>query len=68
MPTKRKTLSEQLREFLLRDGRTRYRICRLTGLNQGALSRFVRGKGRLGQDSIDKLAAVLRLKLMREDE
>lgn len=61
-------VSEQLREFINQDERTRYRICLLAGVDQGQLSRFMRGTGRLGQDTMDELCRVLRLRLVRDDE
>ena len=55
---KQSTLSDQLREFILQDERTRYRLWKLSGVDAGQLSRFVRGKGRLGHNSFDALGQV----------
>jgi hypothetical protein len=65
---KQQTMSEQLRDFILQDGRSRYRLCKLSGVDAGQLSRFVRGQGRLGQDAADALGQVLRLRLVQDAE
>jgi hypothetical protein len=65
---KHETISDQLREFILQDGRSRYRLCKLSGVDAGQLSRFVRSQGRLGQDAADALGTVLRLRLVQDDE
>lgn len=57
------TISGQLREAIERSGESRYAIAQATGVNQAALSRFVRGQSGLTSDSIDKLAAYLGLEL-----
>ena len=65
---KKTTISDQLRDFMNNDPRSRYRLCKLTGVDAGQLSRFARGKGRLGQDAADAIAAVLRLRIVQDDE
>ena len=65
---KQEKLSDQLRDFILNDPRSRYRLCLLSGVDKGEMSRFVRCKGRLGQDAADAIAAVLRLRLVQDDE
>lgn len=66
--TKQATLSEQLRAFIEAGPMTRYAISKETGIDQGQLHRFVNGTGRLGQDTIDALGRVLRLRLVQDGE
>jgi transcriptional regulator with XRE-family HTH domain len=47
----------------MRASMTRYRIAQDTGITEGQLSRFVHGKGKLSQDSIDTLAGYLGLEI-----
>jgi transcriptional regulator with XRE-family HTH domain len=51
-------LTDQIRAAVDASGMTRYRICKAIGLNQGTLSRFMRGGG-LSLDTLDKLAGFL---------
>jgi transcriptional regulator with XRE-family HTH domain len=60
------TVSEQLRRAIERSGMTRYEIAARTGVDQATLSRFVHRKSGLAQDSIDKLCALLGLRLVSE--
>jgi transcriptional regulator with XRE-family HTH domain len=57
------TVSEQLRDAIVTAGITRYRIAKDTGVNQAALSRFIRGITSLDLITADKLCAYLRLEL-----
>ncbi|HEX4143775.1 MAG TPA: helix-turn-helix transcriptional regulator [Pirellulales bacterium] len=61
---KRPTISDQLREAIAQSELTRYEIWKRSGVDQGALSRFVNGKQSLTLDIVDKLADVLGLKLV----
>ena len=44
-------------------GMSRYAICKAIGFNQGAMSRFMSGKGGLSLEMIDRLAEVLGLEV-----
>ena len=56
-------LSDQLRRAIEESEMTRYRISKLTGIDQATLSRFVHGECGMLMESLDKLAAVLDLRL-----
>jgi len=61
-------LSEQLQRIILDGELTRYRICKLAGIDQGQLHRFVTtGKG-ISIETLDKIAAVLRLRLVVDSD
>ena len=66
MTTKRKPLSEQLREAILTADMSRYRIAKETGLTEAGLSRFVNGICGLSLDSIDKIGECLGLRIVVE--
>ena len=61
MARKQKSFSEQLRQAIQQDGRSRYRISLNTGISQGQLSRFMHSKGGLSLRSIDRLCSCLEL-------
>ncbi len=56
-------LSDQIRRALKESEMTRYRISKLSGIDQAVLSRFVHGEGGMTVESLDKLAEVLELRL-----
>lgn len=58
------TVSGQLRAAIEAAPVSRYRIAKETGLEQSALSRFVRVKKGLDLSSVDKLAEYLGLELV----
>ena len=58
---KSKPFSDQIRERVEASGRSRYAICKAIGFNQGAMSRFMSGKGGLSLDVLDRLAELLGL-------
>ena len=58
--------SDQIRDAVIASGMSRYAICKAIGLNQGAMSRFMSGKGGLSLDTLDRLAEVLRLAVVVE--
>ena len=64
------TLSAQLRRIIADSGRSRYDICKQAGINPAHLHRFFRDQhgGRLTNDTIDKLGAALRLRLVVDPE
>lgn len=62
------TLSDQLRGIIERGPMTRYAISKACGVSESQLSKFIHGTCRLTNDSMDKIAAVLRLRLVQDDE
>ncbi|WP_428937286.1 helix-turn-helix domain-containing protein [Fontivita pretiosa] len=58
------SISDRLREAILRSGQSRYAIARATGISQAALSRFMSGKRGLSLGSADKLAEYFGLQLL----
>ncbi len=63
MARRQTTFSEQLREAIRQEERSRYRISLETGIAQGQLSRFMQGKCGLSLRSIDLLCECLGLGL-----
>jgi len=63
------SFSDQLRRIIADSGRSRYSICKAAGVDPGQLHRFVNDRpgGRLTNDTIDKLFAALRLRLVVQD-
>ncbi|MHC4947203.1 MAG: helix-turn-helix domain-containing protein [Planctomycetota bacterium] len=61
---RRETLSDQIRRAVLDSDLTRYRIWQETGIDQAALSRFVRGDAGLSLDALDRLADLLDLNIV----
>ena len=57
-------LSDQLRTFISQV-ETLTKLAEASGVDTGALSRFVRGQRSLTMDSVDSLGHALRLKLVR---
>ena len=60
--------SEQLRRIVRECEETRYRISQETGIGEAALSKFVHGERGLSLESLDKLAALLRLEVVRASD
>jgi len=65
MARKRKTLTEQLRELIEKDEKSRYRIAKETGLTEPALCRFVKGRMGLTLANADRIAKCLNLALVK---
>ena len=61
MARKQHSFSEQLRDAIGQDERSRYRISMETGIPQGQLSRFMHDKGGLSLRSVDLLCECLGL-------
>jgi transcriptional regulator with XRE-family HTH domain len=61
MKRKRAKLSGQIRRAVDACGLSRYRICKETGIDQGAFSRFMAGKVGLTMAHLDAVADVLGL-------
>ena len=60
-------MSDQIREAIEGSGLSRYRICRDTGIDQAAMSRFMAGTG-ITTDTIDKLADYLDLEIIQKQK
>ena len=58
---KPKDLSSQLRAAINASPMTRYRICKLTGISQSGMSRFMAGEGGLTLAALDRIAMLLEL-------
>ncbi len=56
-------LSDQIRGAVRESDMTRYEIWKATGIDQGALSRFVAGKAGMSFESLDRLADLLGLNI-----
>jgi plasmid maintenance system antidote protein VapI len=56
-----KRLSDQIRDAVDASGVSRYAICKAIGFDQGAMSRFMAGKGGLSTEMLDRLAELLGL-------
>jgi len=65
MARKQQSFSEQLREAIDQDERSRYRISMETGIPQGQLSRFMHDKGGLSLRSVDRLCECLGLAMTK---
>jgi len=65
MARKTKKISDQIRDAMKASPLTRYRISKMTGIDQTALMRFERGEVGLLLDNIDKLASVLGLSVVK---
>ena len=62
MDNKRR-FSDQIRDKVNASKMSRYAICKAIGLNQGAMSRFMSGKGGMSLETIDRLAELLGLSI-----
>ena len=67
MARKQHSFSEQLRQAIGQDERSRYRISMETGIPQGQLSRFMHDKGGLSLRSVDRLCECLGLKITAQN-
>lgn len=57
-------LSDQIRQAIAECGETRYRICKATGINEAALSKFFHGERGLSLDTLDLLAEYLHIEII----
>ena len=60
------SFSDQLRRCIEESEMSRNQICIAAEIDPGHLHRFVHGEGRLTNDSMDKLVAVLGLRLTKD--
>ncbi|QDV32371.1 helix-turn-helix domain-containing protein [Tautonia plasticadhaerens] len=56
--------SDQIRDAVNASGMSRYALCKAIGLNQGAMSRFMSGKGGMSLENLDRLAELLGLSIV----
>lgn len=63
MKAKRVKLSDQLRNAIENSGKSRYLICKETGIGEATMSRFMHGTGGLSVDSLDRIADCLGLNI-----
>jgi hypothetical protein len=61
-------LSEQLQRIILEGELSRYRICKMAGIDQGQLHRFVTTGRGISIETLDRIGQALRLRLVVEDE
>ena len=65
MARKRSTkLSQQLRDAIDASGMSRYAICKATGIDQAAMSRFMAGRAGMTLANIDAVFQLLELDVM----
>jgi hypothetical protein len=60
----KRSVINDLRKAVFRCGKTRYRICKETGILQSTLSRFVHGQTGLGPDAFDALCECIGARLV----
>jgi plasmid maintenance system antidote protein VapI len=65
MPSRAKTISDQLRAAILSAPVTRYRMAKEAGVSEAVLSRFVNGETGLRMAIADRLAVYLKLELRK---
>jgi DNA transposition AAA+ family ATPase len=65
MPENETSISNQLRAFILQDPRSASRLAREAGIDPAGLSRFLNGKQGINLESADRLAKLLRLRLVK---
>jgi len=65
MSKHRTKLSDQIRQAVDESGMSRYRICKLLGIGQSTMSRFMAGEW-LGIENFDALADLLGLNLSQD--
>ena len=66
MTKKRKPFSQEIREAIASAEITQYRLFKETGIAQPTLSRFMKGKGGLSTEGLDRIAATLGLHVVVE--
>ena len=64
MKAKRTQLSDQVRQAIDGSGESRYAICKATGLDPTALSRFMSGERGISTTMLDTLADYLELDIV----
>ena len=67
MPKQWKMLSDQVREAVDASRMSRYRICKLVGIAEATMSRFMSGKGGLSMKNLDALGKLLDLRIVHKE-
>lgn len=57
------TLTDQIRHSVRQSELSHYEICRQTGIDKASMSRFINGRHGLSMAHLDKLAALLGLRI-----
>ena len=60
-----RTLTGQIREAVKQSDLTHYEMCRRTGIDKASMSKFVSGQRGLSLTHLDKLAALLDLRIAK---
>lgn len=63
-PKKQLRFADEIREAVNQSGLTPYRICKETGIDQGQMSRFLAGRMWLGEETMNRLAEFLKLRVV----
>jgi len=63
--TKRRKVSEQIREIIQNCGISRYEIAKRTGIDQSALARFMNGERGVSSKALDTLGDLLDLEIVQ---
>lgn len=61
----RKRFSDEIREAVATAPMSRYEICKRIGFSESTMSRFMSGRSGISMDTLDKLAALLRLTITK---
>ena len=64
----RKRLSDQLRRYITESELSRNAICKAAEVDPSQLHRFYHGRGRLTNETFDRITAALKLQLIQDDE
>ena len=64
MPGKSVSFVDELRRAIDASGMSRYRICKVSGIDYAGMSRFMNRKGFFSEASLNRVAAALRLELV----
>ena len=67
-PKRRESFSNQLRRIIDESELSRNQLCKAANLDPSHLHKFVHGTGRLTNDTIDRLLAVLGVRLVVQDQ
>ena len=59
-------LTDQLRQAVLNSGQSQYAICKATGIDKSALSRFVTGERGVSCEAMDILGEYLGLRIVAD--
>lgn len=58
------SMNDQVKQAVEQSGLTRYRICKLSGVSQGMLSRFMNGYTDMTLATLDRIAPVIGVSLV----